>query len=409
MGAEEGFIRALKAAPTDGVTRLVYADWLEEQGDCRAEYLRVQLELLEAARTGSDAKDLVARYRQLRASIDPNWVQITDWPGVDAGCSAPTTPGVVALCPHCRQQLTFRADVPLRQLELCGYCLGRLMVTVTPGQPEWVPGYDKTEYTYDDDPRTYGACTGSTTIQVKGYFAKTPATVIVTPLSLPLDSWSLLMPRAPLSRTVPSNEETDRELGHNLVWIGGRCGQLTGDQVRSRIRMLKAAVPRITRALRAEKLGRIVSLYALGSALWEPKPNDIDLVVVVAEDRSLEVLPPLRRATPPLHLRVVGLTDLAHAVHGVGVGAVRLHYEIFTLYATAVRLAGHDLFEGCRVPPRNLLAWLEYFRLGLTGEYEAAAGTSPLSADKRQRWQRQLATLEAGIARQGENRGRESN
>src|SRR5262245_31478207 len=37
-----GFIQALLAAPEDLTLRLVYADWLEERGDPRGEYLRCQ-------------------------------------------------------------------------------------------------------------------------------------------------------------------------------------------------------------------------------------------------------------------------------------------------------------------------------------------------------------------------------
>jgi uncharacterized protein (TIGR02996 family) len=43
---DAGFIRAILASPDEDQPRLVYADWLEEQGDVvRAEFIRVQIEL----------------------------------------------------------------------------------------------------------------------------------------------------------------------------------------------------------------------------------------------------------------------------------------------------------------------------------------------------------------------------
>jgi uncharacterized protein (TIGR02996 family) len=43
---EEAFLYAIQAEPSDDGVRLVYADWLEEQGDGpRAEFIRVQIEV----------------------------------------------------------------------------------------------------------------------------------------------------------------------------------------------------------------------------------------------------------------------------------------------------------------------------------------------------------------------------
>ncbi|MGL4551008.1 MAG: ribosomal protein L7/L12 [Gemmataceae bacterium] len=46
---DDTFLDALAADPLDDVTRAVYADWLEERGDPRAEYLRAELAADEAA------------------------------------------------------------------------------------------------------------------------------------------------------------------------------------------------------------------------------------------------------------------------------------------------------------------------------------------------------------------------
>src|SRR5436190_2015217 len=45
MSTEDAFLDALLADPSDFETRLIFADWLEERGDPRGEFLRVQTEL----------------------------------------------------------------------------------------------------------------------------------------------------------------------------------------------------------------------------------------------------------------------------------------------------------------------------------------------------------------------------
>src|SRR2546421_3626799 len=49
----EPFLDTILDNPADDGPRVVYADWLEEQGDPRAEFIRVQLEL--ARRTPQDS------------------------------------------------------------------------------------------------------------------------------------------------------------------------------------------------------------------------------------------------------------------------------------------------------------------------------------------------------------------
>jgi uncharacterized protein (TIGR02996 family) len=64
MGEDEAFLRAIRAQPTDDTTRLVYADWLDERGDPRGEYLRAWFQL----------EDAVRKLAALRPSLDPAWV-----------------------------------------------------------------------------------------------------------------------------------------------------------------------------------------------------------------------------------------------------------------------------------------------------------------------------------------------
>ena len=39
---DEAFLSAIDDAPRDALARLAYADWLEERGDPRSEWLRLQ-------------------------------------------------------------------------------------------------------------------------------------------------------------------------------------------------------------------------------------------------------------------------------------------------------------------------------------------------------------------------------
>ncbi len=66
MSDEAGFLRAIQENPEDDDARLVYADWLEERGDMRGEYLRLEHQLVQ----------IPLRLAQLRQHIDPAWLAI---------------------------------------------------------------------------------------------------------------------------------------------------------------------------------------------------------------------------------------------------------------------------------------------------------------------------------------------
>jgi uncharacterized protein (TIGR02996 family) len=64
MNDDTGFLLALQENPEDEAARLAYADWLEERGDTRAEYLRLEHHLSQ----------IPLRLAQLREQIDPVWL-----------------------------------------------------------------------------------------------------------------------------------------------------------------------------------------------------------------------------------------------------------------------------------------------------------------------------------------------
>src|SRR4051794_15905977 len=77
MSEDEPFLRAILADPDDRVSRLVYADWLDERADPRAEYLRLEARVRETPPGHADLSGLRRRLRELQAQLPSWWVAIT--------------------------------------------------------------------------------------------------------------------------------------------------------------------------------------------------------------------------------------------------------------------------------------------------------------------------------------------
>jgi len=74
MSEDAAFIAQIHADPYDDTVRLIYADWLEEQGDVRSEYLRLECEL-NGLRSGDALFDeLRPRFDEIRRRCDRNWL-----------------------------------------------------------------------------------------------------------------------------------------------------------------------------------------------------------------------------------------------------------------------------------------------------------------------------------------------
>ena len=74
MRQEDAFLDRLREDPLDGLTRSVYADWLEERGDPRGEYLRQEIAL--ASLLPSDPRfPALAQWVRSRGEMNaPAWV-----------------------------------------------------------------------------------------------------------------------------------------------------------------------------------------------------------------------------------------------------------------------------------------------------------------------------------------------
>jgi uncharacterized protein (TIGR02996 family) len=74
MTQHEAFLEHLRAHPEDDVTRLVYADWLDEQDDPRGRYLRLELELARLRGRGPDCAALEAELKVLLEGLAADWL-----------------------------------------------------------------------------------------------------------------------------------------------------------------------------------------------------------------------------------------------------------------------------------------------------------------------------------------------
>jgi uncharacterized protein (TIGR02996 family) len=77
---DEGFLEAILADPADEAVRLIYADWLEERGDPRGEFIRVQCELARLPYGSPRRPGLEKREWQLYRTRGADWrLVLPEW------------------------------------------------------------------------------------------------------------------------------------------------------------------------------------------------------------------------------------------------------------------------------------------------------------------------------------------
>lgn len=72
---EAAFLAAIREAPGDRTSRLIYADWLEEQGDPRGELIRIEEEMRLLPVFSDRYWQLKLRRNELRKSAAPDWLE----------------------------------------------------------------------------------------------------------------------------------------------------------------------------------------------------------------------------------------------------------------------------------------------------------------------------------------------
>jgi uncharacterized protein (TIGR02996 family) len=80
MNVEDGFLQDIQAHPDDSALRLVYADWFEERGDVRGEFIRIQEEMNTLPVYSDRHAELKIRRNELREQIDAGWREKLGYP-----------------------------------------------------------------------------------------------------------------------------------------------------------------------------------------------------------------------------------------------------------------------------------------------------------------------------------------
>jgi uncharacterized protein (TIGR02996 family) len=140
MNPHLGFLRAILDAPKDQTPRLVYADWLEEQGEPRAraqaEYLRVECQLDALPPKARERRKLRSRLRELQAAVGNDWWRALDHSPVEEcvvfafecpqrwDTLQPTASDEVRHCSKCNQDVYYcHSTAEAREHAAAGHCV----------------------------------------------------------------------------------------------------------------------------------------------------------------------------------------------------------------------------------------------------------------------------------------------
>jgi uncharacterized protein (TIGR02996 family) len=143
---ELALFRALQAESDNDGLRLAYADWLEERGDPRGEYLRLECLLANRLEDSTRRPALEARLDELRRGINRIWMTLVQRRSRILNCGSaagkapvirfafqcpnqwgmlqPTDHNAVRFCEGCQQQVYYcETAEQVRQHALCGHCV----------------------------------------------------------------------------------------------------------------------------------------------------------------------------------------------------------------------------------------------------------------------------------------------
>lgn len=80
---DKAFLRTILSNPAELTAWLVYADWLDEHDDPRAEFVRLQAQRSDATLTPTERHGVEGRLGDLTPRLDPDWVAIFDRPRIE--------------------------------------------------------------------------------------------------------------------------------------------------------------------------------------------------------------------------------------------------------------------------------------------------------------------------------------
>jgi uncharacterized protein (TIGR02996 family) len=131
------FLRAIMANPAELTAWLAYADWLEERGDPRAEFIRLEVRRGQLRATQAEWGLVESRLRELRESLDADWIAVFDRPPIENCDEAfafqcpkqwenlgPTADPAVRRCAGCRKLVYYCRTVgEAREHARQGHCV----------------------------------------------------------------------------------------------------------------------------------------------------------------------------------------------------------------------------------------------------------------------------------------------
>src|SRR5262245_32699131 len=88
LNEEAGFLSAIRQTPADETARLVYADWLDEQGDpeskAKSDFIRLELRMAENPEQGLNHIRWVNKLQKLAATLNAGWLAVVSHPKLEA-------------------------------------------------------------------------------------------------------------------------------------------------------------------------------------------------------------------------------------------------------------------------------------------------------------------------------------
>ncbi|MCE9568269.1 MAG: TIGR02996 domain-containing protein [Planctomycetes bacterium] len=118
MNEETAFLSAIRQNPADETARLVYADWLDEQGDpasiAKAEFIRLELQMAPAPTQSLNRIRWLNKLQKLAVNLDSQWLAIVSHPKLEA-CRV----SFQFACPNQWEKLTPTGDEKARFCESC--------------------------------------------------------------------------------------------------------------------------------------------------------------------------------------------------------------------------------------------------------------------------------------------------
>jgi len=170
MSEHQGFLQAIADSRRDNAPRLVYADWLDERGDPRGEYLRLDYQLSQ----------VLCRLDELRGQIEPAWLTAVRRTPRGVG-EIRLHDGRIADVSSIRQELTYGGlleGLPtdrLNQRIIEGLLRGERGTGTSAEEPYLVPPTARPIKLHDDRPYPFGTPEALPAVTCVAHLTSSPA------------------------------------------------------------------------------------------------------------------------------------------------------------------------------------------------------------------------------------------